>query len=374
MLGFSSYTNLISEAKAGGILHIEHPSDLHFDGPEGAKHAVKTLRGVASGKTPITRKVDDKTSFQVKVGPDGKVHGKYKGTGAEWASSDAEVDKHYAGKPYAGALKTVIKHIGKVLPQRSGEYQGGFLSTPETRTVRGNSISHAPNTIRYKVAAQSPEGRALKRSKVSVVLHTELEGPERKPRPILNTGDFRSHPDVHVMSHVVDPQERHLDDETKKKANEHLDQAEELMKDHSYDHLKGHEQTLRQYYNAHESGHSAAGYAKWLAQHHNKKIATLKTEKGRARKTEERDAIVGGVKKNAKAFNRTFQIHHHTQEATNILADALGKQAHGGYHHEIEDTGKATGPEGFVANGLKVVNRREFSAENRRRGERFKKK
>ena len=67
---------------------------------------------------------------------------------------------------------------------------------------------------------------------------------------------------------------------------------------------------------------------------------------------------------NKEAFARTFQIHHHVQQATNILADSLSKRAHGGFQHEI--AGRQADPEGFVAGGLKIVNRspQGFSASN----------
>ena len=53
------------------------------------------------------------------------------------------------------------------------------------------------------------------------------------------------------------------------------------------------------------------------------------------------------------------------QQATNALADSLNKTAHGGVSTEI--AGKPSGGEGFVAKGLKIVNREEFSKANRTR-------
>lgn len=48
----------------GGILHIEHPSHRVFDGHKPAIHALNTLRGAATGQHPVSRKIDDKMSFQ----------------------------------------------------------------------------------------------------------------------------------------------------------------------------------------------------------------------------------------------------------------------------------------------------------------------
>ena len=384
MLGFRSYVqNLLDEAAKGGILHLEHPSDLHFDGEEGSLHALKTLRGVANGATPLTRKIDDKVSFQLIKGENGKVGVKYKGTGAQYAFSEGDVDKHYGEKPYAGALKAVLAHADKVLPNRTGEWQGGFLSTSETRQSDGKVISHTPNTINYTVSRRTPEGQKLARSKVSMAIHTELKGPDREAHPILNTSDFREHPDAHLMSHIVPAAEKQILPEHKEKAAEHLDAAEELLADHDHSHHAGHEQTMRQYINSLvESGApaSAKGYGKFLREYHNKKIATVKTEKAKATKTAARDVALDHVKTNAAAFDRTFAIHRHMQQATNELAKSLGQTAHGGYQHTFADSNEQTGPEGFVAKEgtgipLKIVDRTPegFAAANRARSARFKK-
>lgn len=384
MLGFRSYVqNLLDEAAGGGILHLEHPADLHFDSEEGSLHALNTLKGVANGTTPITRKIDDRISFQLIKGENGKVGVKYKGTGAQYAFSPAEVDKHYGEKPYAGSLKAVLANAGKVLPHRTGEFQGGFASTPEERETTSTTIAHTPNTIRYAVPRRSPEGQKLARSKVSMAIHTELSGAERTPTPILNTSEFRSHPDVHLINHVVPNEERQILPEHKKKAETHLEAAESLLADHDHSHTAGHSQTLRQYVNSLvESGApaSAKGYGKWLREYHNKKIATVKTEKAKATKAAARDAALDHVRTNADAFDRTFTIHNHLQQATNELAKSLGKSAHGGYQHTFADTNEETGPEGFVAKEgvgipLKVVDRTPggFAAANRARSARFKK-
>jgi len=101
-----------------------------------------------------------------------------------------------------------------------------------------------------------------------------------------------------------------------------------------------------------------------LNNHHQKRIEGVKTEKSKSTKRAEMQAALTHLKGNKKSFDRTFKIHGHAQAATNLLARGLSKTAHGGYHHAIE--GQETGPEGFVASGLKVVDRGEsgFSRAN----------
>jgi hypothetical protein len=58
-------------------------------------------------------------------------------------------------------------------------------------------------------------------------------------------------------------------------------------------------------------------------------------------------------------------MHHHLQQAKNVLVNTL-QQHEGGLEHHID--GKRTGPEGFVVNHAgqptKLVNRAEFARAN----------
>lgn len=367
-----SFSQFLTEATVpkltGGIQHLEHPSDQTFNGPEAANHAVSTLKGIVAGKTPITRKIDDKMSFQAIRTPTGKVGVKYKGSGSTYNYSASDIEKQHGHKPYmAGPMNALLKHVGKVLPKKAGEYQGGFMSTPETRKEEGGHISHTPNTIEYHTPVNSSEGQKLKKSKVSVAIHTSLHGPERSAHPITSMAGFQSHPDVHQVQHVVSGKERELHPDDKKVINTHLSAAQNLMKDHDYGHLSGHEGTLRTYVNSTvRSGEKAstAGYRTHLAAAHDKKIEAVKMDATKATKTAEKNAALAHVDKNKKAFDRTFEIHHHVQQATNHLSDALDKSsAHGG-GFQTRIGGKASGGEGYVGSGLKISNRSEFAKAN----------
>ena len=364
-----SFRQYLSEAKTvGGIQHLEHPADRLFDGPEATKHAVNTLKDVASGKAPITRKIDDKMSFQAIRTPEGKVGVKYKGSGSTYNFSPKDIEAQHGHKPYlAGPLNTLLKHVGKVLPEKHGEYQGGFMSTPETREEKGGQISHTPNTVEYYTPVNSAEGQKLKKSKVSLAVHTKLEGPERSPSPITSMAGFNSHPDVHQVQHVVSDKERQLHPDDKKIINSHLNAAQELLKDHDHSHLSGHESTLRTYINStvrNDQRPSTEGYRAHLAAVHDKKIEGVKMDSTKAAKTAEKNAALAHVDKNKKAFDRTFDIHHHLQQATNHLADSLDRSSASGGGFQTRIGGEASGGEGYVGNGLKIVNRTAFSKAN----------
>jgi hypothetical protein len=369
MISLSQYLFESVKTPAGGIQHIEHPSDRTFDGEGATKHAIDTLRGATKGSVSLSRKIDDKMSYQVKRDASGKVGVKYKGPGSHYNYSNEDIDTQHGHKPYlAYPLKQLLEHLPKVLPKRAGEYQGGYMSSSADRKILNGRISHKPNTIEYSVPTDTEEGKKLQNSKVSTVIHSELKGPDREASSITDTSEFRQHPDVHQVSPIVSHDEQHsVSPITKRQVLRHLDQADKLSKNHSSEHLAGHENTLRTYINStvrNNEKPSVEGYSTHLTAHHQKLIDAVKLDKTKQAKTATMKAALAHLKGNKKSFDRSFKIHGHVQAATNLLARGLSKTAHGGYHHAIE--GQETGPEGFVANGLKVVDRGEsgFSRAN----------
>lgn len=369
MQTFLSYLNE-DVAHEGGIAHIEHPSDRTFDSKEASHHALKMLRGVLSGNAKLTRKIDDRMSFHAMRNPDGSIAVKYKGAGAKYNYSHDDIDKQHGEKPYLAApLHALLDHLGKVLPKEPGEYQGGFMSTPQTRDVTpAGEITHTPNTIEYRAAKKSPEGQKLMRSKVSAVIHSRLVGPNRKAEPITDTSDFHSHPDVHLVQHTVEPEHMLMSPKEKQQAKMHLDAADELMHNHSWEDLNGHEKHLRTYINRTvDSGDvpNVSGYIEHLKNVHQKLIDKVKTQKAKDAKTLTMEADIGHVLNNRKSFAKAFDIHNHVQQATNIMARNLDRHGAGGFTTHIG--GKASGGEGYVSEGLKIVDRQGFSKANRER-------
>ena len=369
MFGFKQYIPLLAEQKkpVRGILHLPHPSEAAFATRKGAVGStLSKIQGVISGRTPITRKIDDRMSFQAIRTPEGKVGVKYKGTGATYNFSAEDIKKQHSEKPYiAGPLMNIHKHIHKVLPKGVGEYQGGYLSSLEDRTEEDGNIGHKPNTIRYSVDKKSAEGKKLAKAPVSIALHSRIAA-DGSTTPI-GEGELQEHPDVHVMSHLVSGEERKLSPDAKRKALEHIAAAKKLGQKHSHDHHEGHDETLLRYANSTiDTGEkpNPKGYIKFLEKHHQKRIDSVKTEKAKNQKAEERKASINHVNDNLDKFDKTFDMHHHIQQATYAVADALSKTASGGYSHKID--GEEAAGEGFVSGGMKFVPRK-FTEANRKR-------
>ena len=368
MFGFKQYIPLLVEQKkpGRGVLHLPHAAEASLSARKSAVgSALSKIQGVISGRAPITRKIDDRMSFQV-IKKDGKVGVKYKGPGASYNFSPEDIKKQYSEKPYvAGPLMNILRHVQKVLPEGEGEYQGGYLSSLEDRTEEDGKISHKPNTIRYSVDKKSAEGKKLARAPLSIALHSRiLENGSTTP---IGEGELQEHPDVHVMNHIVSAEERKLSPEAKRKALEHIAAAKKLSKEHDHSHHEGHEETLLRYVNSTvDTGEkpNPNWYKKFLERYHQKRIDSVKTEKAKKQKAEEMKASINHVNDNLEKFDRTFDIHHHMQQAAYTVADALSKTAHGGYSHSID--GQEAAGEGFVSGGMKFVPRK-FTEANRKR-------
>jgi|688.fasta_scaffold00790_40 hypothetical protein len=374
MFSFKDYIPLLTEEKkpARGILHLPHPSESAFHNRRGAVGStLSKIQNVINGKAPLTRKIDDRMSFQAIRDEQGRIGVKYKGQGATYNFSPEDIKKQHSEKPYiAGPLLNLHKHIHKILPEGPGEYQGGYLSSLNDRTEEDGKIGHKPNTIRYSVDKNSTEGKKLAKAPISVVVHSRIDA-SGKASP-LEAGALKEHPDVHVMSHVVSDEERKIPAASKRKALEHIAAAKKLAKDQSTNHHEGHEETLLRYANSTvDTGEkpSAKGYTKFLQQYHQKKIDKVKTDKAKAQKTETMRAAINHVNDNLDKFDKTFEIHHHIHQATQAVANTLSKTAHGGYSHHID--GQEAAGEGFVSGGMKFVPR-AFTEANRKRSAEFK--
>lgn len=372
MFGFKQFIPLNEQkAAARGVQHLPHPAESALAARKGAVgSALSNISSVISGRAPLTRKIDDRMSFQV-IKKGDKVGVKYKGPGAQYNFSLDDIKKQYANKPYvAGPLMNILKHVHKTLPEGEGEYQGGYLSSLEDRSEEDGHISHTPNTIKYAVPKNSPEGKKLARSPLSIALHSRLDASGRAT-PI-GADELQEHPDVHVMSHVVSDNERKLSPEAKKKAAEHIAAAKKLAKNNPTEHLEGHNETLLRYTNSTiDTGEkpSVKGYKRFLQKYHQKRIDSVKTEKAKAQKSAEMQAALNHVDEHMGKFDTTFAIHHHIQKATYAVADALSRTASGGYKHSIG--GQESTGEGFVSNGMKFVPR-AFTVANRKRSAQLK--
>jgi hypothetical protein len=110
---------------------------------------------------------------------------------------------------------------------------------------------------------------------------------------------------------------------------------------------------------------SPEGLSNHLIKHYGKQIDSLKTDKSKNAKADELKSNLNHVEDNKQHFEGFFKMHHHLQQAKNVLVGALSQHT-GGLEHSYNN--KKVKPEGFVVNHkgtpIKLNDRAEFNKLN----------
>lgn len=393
-----TYISMLSEAadeQPQKLKHIHHAEDrplLH--GSEGFQHAHSALQHahehMKSGKhsSDLTMKYDGSPSVVFGHHPETKkffvaTKSAFSKT-PKLAHTDAEIEQHYGHAPgLVHKMKSALHHLPKVTP-KSGVYQGDILHTPEDHVHhKGGSVSFKPNTITY--TAHGHEAEQVKKSKIGVVVHqqyhphggkTGFEHMSVSPHP--DTHNFKSHPDVHFKTAEHDTSKIDYPKKDQSSFEKHMSAAKAI---HDKGGAKMYSATARHHG---EGGHlnnyinhtvrtgekpSASGFQKHLTTTHEKEASKLKSPAGIQKKREAGAEHVAHVQKHAEHYNNLLSMHHHLQQAKNVLVHNLEKHE-GGLDHHIDGT--KSKPEGFVINHkfkghsepTKLVNRAEFARAN----------
>jgi hypothetical protein len=193
---------------------------------------------------------------------------------------------------------------------------------------------------------------------------------DAKTRGLHNFSDFRTdNPNVHVISPEaktigLTPEHSHAFSSNMKHAEHEINKL-----DHTFhDAIKPHQILFKSYINKgirNGTNPSLEGYKKHVSDVHAKQIDKVSSEKGKAKYRAQLSDAINHVETNEKHFDTALKIHHHLQAAKNSLLHGVAPKED--FHTSI--AGQKTDPEGYVVSRhegmpLKLVNRREFSAQN----------
>jgi len=378
------------EEKTRLIKHLSHVEDLgHEFGHEGTEHAIGALSAAAQhiehGKhdSSFTSKIDGGISIVAGKHPiNGKQCVAYKsaldkvGTDKEHSAkvcySHADIDKHYSDKSHVAVpLHHALDNAHKVLP-KDGLHQGDVLFTSKTKKEEGDKISFEPNTIKYSAKKSSAEGKKISKARFGAAWHTSYQmiGGKLQSSPI-NHDTLKNHDDSYNLSTSNDTGRAHFSEADKAAVNGHIESARKIHKDggqdmHSAVHNIGNHvstyinQTVRD-----DKKPSTEGLKSHIASKGKKEFDSLKTEKAKNKKIDDTQNTIGHVDNNSAHFDNYFKMHHHLQQAKDIIVKTLDNA-----DHPLEHTinGKKSHPEGYVFNhkGLpvKLVQRKVFSKAN----------
>jgi len=380
MLNFRSFIIEEEEKEGKKLKHLTHLEDKSFhEGHEGVAGAESTLLGTEKhiegkpSKTKISTKWDGAPSI---------VYGHHPETGQFFVASKSafnknpklnytpeDIERNHGHAPgLVEKLKAALEHLPKVAPKK-GVFQGDLMYTKPDVTGEGDKVSFQPNTIKYSTDKDGKEGKRIKAAQLGLVTHTKYEGKDlgsMEATPVDGSEGFKQHPDVHQIDPVTNTENAHYTPEMKAEFRNHMENARRAYADMDPgypDAIKGNESWVEAHVNdqIRKGGKpSAEGFLQYMKARRDKEVAALKSPAGQEKKRLQHDENIGNLEKNKGELEKLFKLHGHLQNAKNVLVRALNSS--GDYDHEIN--GEKTGPEGYVADGTKLVDREDFSRKN----------
>lgn len=359
----------------GDVLkHLQHSDDEVFNnGVDGVRNVLDHIHALKynSDRVKVSQKIDGAPSVVLGTHPEtGKFFVASKSAfnkDPKINYTEEDVDRNHGHAPgLAQKLKELLRHGHKL--GIHGVVQGDMLYGEHDKEYHGGKVAFKPNTIRYAIDTNHPEGQKVHRSKIGLALHTEY----KDGKAILNPNiAVNYHPDVYNMPVAVSPDKMKFDNE---KLSHHQKNIGSLMNKVSREgwgavtHPDTKEHVMTYINSKVRAGDSNYKVDELISHIHNKLqkgIDTVKTDKAKDAKEAQRDSLINHVKVNKNHFKHAFAIQKHIADAKHHIIDQLNRGQT--FHHSYDD-GTEAHPEGYVMVGhhgpLKFVNREDFSRVN----------
>jgi hypothetical protein len=241
-----------------------------------------------------------------------------------------------------------------------------------------------PNTIIYTVPVDSKLGREIGRSKFGIVFHTTYGGVDEKGRPIdisygADVSSLNRPPGIWFDDAFFDDDTGTvtLTDEEESAVRSLIKQADAVNNKIDYNDLPSDflniyiNNEIRQGQFLENPKESYEGFLGWYQSRIEKKIDSLKTEKGRMRAFNQGEEKIKQFESKKEDILDLFKVSRLLFEAKNIFINKYNNAVYNTKHFIDDGSGDlvATNPEGYVAvdhigNGVKFVDRLEFSRAN----------
>jgi hypothetical protein len=397
MKDFVTFINeevLLEKATEKTGKHLTHIEDLPFStGDEGVEHIANTLddlNTMLSGKQKASFNAPKAKSFVAGKfdGAPAIIFGKDPGAGKFFVASKSafnknpkinytmeDIERNHGHAPgLADKLRQALMYLPSVAPKK-GIYQGDAMY--DRWSIKKGDKQHewTPNTITYKVKANSEEGRKAFRAKFGIVVHTKYEGKtlgDLKPTPYVDNENFSENPDVHLMPAKVDMNPENWKPKDRADFTNALENAKIIyakMKHDEFDEVVKHSDLLDLYFNQtvkSQKKPEVDEYIKFLTTKAEQEANKLKTPSKQEAVRRKYGDLIKHVQAKKKSFGNAFAVREHIEDAKGALMKGL-RQNTSDYEYAIN--GKKTGPEGYVVyrdgqDAVKLVDRKEFSKMN----------
>jgi len=370
---FFEFKHIVKEMEA----RIQHAEDVIFwEGSAGAKRALTALSNMAKGgEKNVTIKWDGSPAVVFGRNPKGKFVFTDKSgfvakgyDGKSQSGDDLENmllsrgkggDKSASYKAFAGNMKDVYDEYEKAVPKKHrGYFKGDLLYFNKPKLVDGAYI-FKPNTVQYKVQADSDLGKRVGRSKTGIVVHRVVDDAGTEG-PLQNADIFEGN-EVLVLPPVTTQDPPQIDDAGIKNLsgiiNKNGAAIDKLLDENTLRNMKVTDfpNILYTYTNRCVDDNCLTNLGKdfvqWLA---GSKVSRIKQGK-----------IIEYIRANMQGVNALWQTVSGIMKVKDDIVQQLEQQP-----ADVKATiGDKPGGEGYVlahpGGDMKLVNRSNFSAANR---------
>jgi len=374
--------------------HLTHLEELVLTkGPDGYKMArafllelLKTLKGNTKSKIQTSVKWDGAPAIFAGTNPE---NGKFfVGTKSIFNKvpkinyTKEDVVKNHGHAP--GLVDKLTKALD-YLPALNIKniLQGDFMFDDEmidTVTIDGEPhYQFKPNTIVYAVPVNSDLGQQIGESKFGIVFHTTYNSLDSGASFGADVSGLRKSPGVWFDDAFFtdDTGIVTLTDEEEAEIARLVKAADEVNSSINYDDIPS--AFLNIYINSEikkgsfleDAEKSFQGFINWYSQRIQKKINSLKSQKGRERATNNAMQTMQSFNSKKDDIVNIFRVSRLLFEAKNIFIQKYNNAVYNTKHFVDDGSGDlvASNPEGYVAvdhkgNGIKFVDRLEFSRAN----------
>ena len=395
------FKQYLEEKKNTHMTHLE--DKVIYGGVDGVRDAILALRGLrdmlaghAQREVDVTVKWDGAPAVVCGEDPDdGKFFVAKKGAFNKTPKiykSHADIDADIPNADLNNKMKIAYTELSKL--GIKGVVQGDIMFTSDDlkkETIDGEDyITFHPNTIVYAVKSDSAEAKDIRQANIGVVFHTSYTGKtfqDMRASYGVDVSKFRKVRSVWAQ----DAELRDLSGSaslTKADTDEITAALSKAGKIFSkigrsiLEAVKNNEELagyIEQHINANvrqgqmigDSRRHVDSLIRFVSDKYNKQIDKLKSDKGKANKTAQRDAVLSFFSpKNKANLINFFELQKSLIVAKLIIINKLNKVNSLSTFVKTSKGFKVTGAEGFVAidklkgGAVKLVDRLEFSANN----------
>jgi len=395
------FKQYLEEKKNTHMTHLE--DKVIYGGVDGVRDAILALRGLrdmlaghAQREVDVTVKWDGAPAVVCGEDPDdGKFFVAKKGAFNKTPKiykSHADIDADIPNADLNNKMKIAYTELSKL--GIKGVVQGDIMFTSDDlkkETIDGEDyLTFHPNTIVYAVKSDSAEAKDIRQANIGVVFHTSYTGKtfqDMRASYGVDVSKFRKVRSVWAQ----DAELRDLSGSaslTKADTDEITAALSKAGKIFSkigrsiLEAVKNNEELagyIEQHINANvrqgqmigDSRRHVDSLIRFVSDKYNKQIDKLKSDKGKANKTAQRDAVLSFFSPRNKAnLINFFELQKSLIVAKLIIINKLNKVNSLSTFVKTSKGFKVTGAEGFVAidklkgGAVKLVDRLEFSANN----------